>query len=370
MPSPEKLPLARQVHRLLSESAVYRARVQYVADVLFGGNLKQLAAATNVNYRHLYLCVKFKKTITVRMLAQIAAHTNVQAEWLLLGIGPMVLGPEQLPASLPITFPATLASSFPVFDTLTVPAVAKPCKRRANKVPSNDAHTAGTAIYRARLAGKPACFFLGVDGVAACGTKVVRDFMLTDHVTSLAVTLSAVTAAAPDVDLTAVAKFAAAHGIGYGEAIGRWADDYLMHTCFYARKPLTVQAEIGEIAAHTAPSAHGAELGAAVGAAAYVDLLVMAEQLRQACLPPGGVLVVLGEPHRALRLLHKAVRTLQSCMPDNAAGGTVVVLGAQQHSKELLASVPSGWQTVFIDGTYSDAFCKLVSACDAAYIGK
>jgi hypothetical protein len=271
--------------------------MQYVCEFLFGGSVYKLSRVLNLNYGHLWKVLFANSRVTVNMLAHVVSCTNVRAEWLLCGVGPMFLK-QANPEEAEFKLADSVNSSFTVFDSLSVKndakgwVVKKPDSVSLDRptVLPPEAVTAARAIHQARVAGKPVSVFLGSDAAQAGCLEFVKEFVAKDYVTHVGLTGSVVSydlgppTKPPLFDPNYVARLAALQGLGYGEALGKWAcdnklaPDSLLHGMLNLKRPVTVHVEIGELAEHLLPAIHGAECGASLGAATYVDLLIFAEQ--------------------------------------------------------------------------------------------
>ncbi len=345
--------------------------MRYVCDVLFAGNVARFSRAVNINQGHLYQCLYERSRVTAAMLAQVSAYTAVRADWLLTGTGPMTVG-EMYCEPPEFVLPQRLNSLFPVLNVIDAPSTKAPPRQECRRRPIVAAAHAGSAVYSTRVASKPVCFFLGVDAVKEKCLPVVQQFLAADYLTGLATTMRSVPKiiGKRNFDSNSVAALAAAQGIGYGEAIGRQGDAGIFGTLVNLKKPITVHGEIGEVSAHIRPALHGAEVGAAIGAAAYADMLVLAAQLQQFSGPVGGTAILLGEADRWLRLMHAALSVVRTHISDEPMGVfSVIVLGPQDPAmfQEPVAQI--GGQLFCIQKPYLDAATELLHACDAAYAG-
>jgi hypothetical protein len=150
------------------------------------------------------------------------------------------------------------------------------------------------------------------------------------------------------------AAMAAANGLGWGEAIGRWCfpaesdrGASILASGYELGVPVTVHLALGDCAAHLFPAASGAVRGAELGAASYIDLLVFAEQVRK--LPgehPGAFLYASGGDNFGLKLFISALAV--------TAHDDVNPILQYPH---------------FIGVEYWHTFPALLAACDAVYDG-
>lgn len=330
-----------------------------------------------MNYRHLYKALYVSSRITANMLAQIVDRTSVRAEWLLTGAGPMLVTAENR-VDPGFELSPVIQSVFPVFDAAVVSAPVKHKKtrnRRSNF--GNNAIGAAQLIHHCRITGKPACFFLGADALQYSRVRTTAHTLFSrGYFTSVALTAGCIPYEFPhEFDPSFAVRTAAVNGVGLGEGLSRWttgskSDTSLFGHALSTKIPITVHAELGETASHAKPGLRGAELGAAWGAASYVDHLIFTEQIRQFGAARGGVLVLLGEAARGLKLLFAAAQAVRDAVStDGLTEFSVIQVGAD--SKTTKEEVKRhGGQFYFIRGTYAAAATKLLRACDDVYDGK
>lgn len=297
-----------------------------MCETLFSGSATAFSAALRLNHRHVYHMLFYSARITVSMLSQIVACTNVRAEWLLTGTGPMFVDAANQ-VEQAFTIAPYIRSSFTTFETGPV-LLAKPAcinlDSTKHRIAGTDVAHAARAIHDCRVTGKPVCFFLGADAFSVPGVFAhVHEFLTRGYVTSLAMTAGCVpadlhiTRRPMKLNLNYVARLAAIQGIGMAEALGRALPAIdnkkpcLLASLLNSKTPATVHVELGELAAHLQPGISGAATGAAIGAAAYVDLLVFAEQVRLVG-EAGGMFVVLGETDRGIRLIKETITAVQA----------------------------------------------------------
>lgn len=310
------------------------------------------------------------------MLAQIVARTNVRAEWLLTGAGPMLVTDENR-VDPSFELPPIIQSVFPVFNAAVVSAPVKYKKQKTGRsVFANNSIGAAQAIHQCRMTGKPACFFLGADALRHRRVRVAAHTLFArNYFTGVAMTSGCVPYEfQAEFDPSFAVRAAATNGVGIGEGLSRWTAGSKSKTSLFghelsAQLPITVHAELGEAVSHFRPGLRGAELGAAWGAAAYVDHLIFTEQIRQFGAARGGVFVLLGEPERGLKLLFSAAQAVREAVTsDNLTAFTVIQVGTTTKStKEEVKR--HGGHFYSIPGTYAAAATKLLRACDDVYDG-
>ena len=310
------------------------------------------------------------------MLAQIVACTNVRAEWLLTGAGPMLVTDENRvdPA---FELPLTTQSVFPVFDAAVVSAPVKYKKHRPGRgVFANNSIGAAQAIHYCRITGRPACFFLGADALQYKRVQAISQTLFArNYFTGVAMTAGCIPHEfQPPFDPSFAVRAAATNGVGLGEALNRWTTGSKSETSLFGHPlstkiPITVHTELGEAALHARPGLRGAELGAAWGAAAYVDQLIFTEQVRQFGAARGGIFVLLGEAARGLKLFFAAAQAAREAVSaDDLTEFSVIQVGGEfKITKEEVKR--HGGHFYSIPGTYAAAATKLLRACDDVYDG-
>ena len=281
--------------------------------------------------------------------------------------------------------PDKLQSSFPLFDPLT--AVVPPRDtmspygiEQASSV-SPEHITAAGAIHRARSENLPVLLFIGATAINAGAGIVAIELLRKKYVTAVATTGAGLIADIRATEPTSmyaldyVARCAAGQGIGYGEAAGRWAfapkdnkTRSLLHAAYTLGVPASAHVEVGEMAGHMYPSGRGAELGAAVGAATYVDLLVFAEQVRQLCQTDRGVMLFAGD---AMRGLHLFLQT-RAAVPCNGPLSSFFAVLLDNHVQPDFAAYVTSHNGINhkLTGTYRANVTNLLEACDGVFSGK
>jgi hypothetical protein len=328
---PKKRPLksdrAQKARRLDHDYDAIRERLRYLCEFLFGGGHYEMARALNVCYRHFYSVIRdgpHQKALTIRMAAQIISRLGVRAEWFLTGNGP-VFAASQPDAAL--SLPLSLQSSFLLADPLDTapPTLAPPTRPSGLYRPMADPPAiyshAAAAIFSANSQNCPTMLFLGCDAAEQAPAEAIVPLFQDRYVHFLSMTLAAVRVdvhpaiAAGRFDLNHTAVTAANAGMGYGEAVALWAfpDDArrkqsVLVSAYDRGLPVSVQAEVGEIPEHTQRAIRGAEIGAACGAAAYVDQLILLQCFNLFFEAGGGVIVCAGELPRWFSLLTRMLR--------------------------------------------------------------
>ncbi|NDD52699.1 hypothetical protein EBZ39_02265 [bacterium] len=306
---------------MLTNPDVIKQRVAYVCDYLFGGDLSAFSSTIGMETGHVIRALRFATRVSLKFLAQIIMFTNVRAEWLLCGIGPMLSA--DLPDDIaPLSLPKVLETSFSLLSVESYVGVAP--KRPAELPPppppvaaKKSIKRAARAIIGARTSAKPV-YLLAAESALESGARVIINNLIAhNYVTGVGLTAAAVELDAPSKptrNKAQLAKIGANVGIGMGEAVAQWGGALPESIVMAAKQrgiPFTVHPEFGEILDHYWPGLHGAESGASIGAAAYIDLLVFAEQLRLFFGEPGGVCIALGSGPRFLNLFARAMTIAQ-----------------------------------------------------------
>lgn len=299
-----------------------RDRLRYLCEFLFGGSHYEMARELNVCYRHFHSIIRpdaAKGALTIRMAAQIVSRLGVRAEWFLTGAGPVLATTEPDDG---LRLPLKIHSAFPLPDTLDFGAGCPPAHLPVvgafgpTTEPPAAYYQAARALFDANGQQAPVALLLGSEACAESAS--ILPLFCQRYVHFLGMTLAAArldvypSLAAGAVDLNHTAVTAANFGMGYGEALATWAfrseeqrQKSVIATAYGQNVPVTVLAEIGEIQEHINPAIRGAEVGAAVGAAAYVDHLVFTKYFESFCSFGSGVIVCAGEIDRWLAVLRR-----------------------------------------------------------------
>jgi hypothetical protein len=349
-------------------------RLTYLCELLFGGKFGDLAKDAGLSEAQQRSLVARGAIMHPNALGRLVSAGVVNAEWLLCGTGPMRPYDSHIGVARRLELPTTLAGSFPTFSSTDVPVelpqALKPKVLGNDLPPLPDFVPIARVIHAARVANKPVILALGAEAIYDAVGSVVASMLRKGYVTGLAFTGEAAAAdlevalfgsRASDTGLLhelsemhTAARLAAAQGLGYGEALGRWAYPRNSHRSGSAlsvacelNKPATVHVALGEAAAHFLPAKHGAEIGAAIGAASYADMMVFTQQLLHFNGSPGGVFLDADNSGQCARMFSHAM--------------TVV----QRVSKEPI----DNYSTRTISGEYRRTFPALLQACDAVYDG-
>lgn len=335
----------------LVDYAPIRQRLQYVCDVVFSGNQHEMAHAAGVCYRQLYRILYGQSRLTMPVAAQIVSKIGIRAEWLLVGSGSLFPTGDDVEC---FDYVPRILSNYAHFDTHAAP----PAYPHFNKVDPPAAVdlsflrqgvdeaflSASRVIYEARVAQKPICLFLDAPNADNVDLLAWKDFYLAGHVNSLFVTLSAVfndvrsLCLSRPVDLNSFAIHAARLGAGYGETFCKYVccglldEDQekikksLIMRAYRMQCPVFLSGEIGEISSHTNPAVRAPELGAALGAAVYTDLLAFTETVPSYFGDTGGVVICPHNVSRFARIFLARLPSLRLVAPDQT-GFTFICFG-------------------------------------------
>lgn len=283
-------------------------RMRYLCEVLFGGNIPAFSKAAGLSERYNNQLAHANMSYGAPMFAQLVSSGLVNAEWLLCGTGPMLPAESQNAGESRLSVAPTFSSSHPVFsqyDLLAGPVetVSKPTLEDPPNSAIREFIPLARVVHEARAARKPVLLAFDADAIYAGAGTVIVEMLRRDYVTGLLLTGSAAVA---DFEVAVLggktespwppqafeamfraAQLAASSGCGYGEALGRWAypvnsnrGESPLAVASELQLPATVHVSIGESIAHFLPANRGAEIGAAIGAASYTDMLILTQLVR------------------------------------------------------------------------------------------
>lgn len=364
------------------EYEAFRSRLHYLLEFLFQGKHRAMARALNICTRELRHTLSGSHRPTVRLVSHVVASLRVNADWLLSGYGAVF---RDACVSDGLRLSASAASSFSQFNVTDFGAVstAAPaaicCDINVDTSDCRPYIAAGRAAYQARVHNKLRGFFLGrnvfVDSAAQAVLPLFREQFANLLVSTLGAAAHdlAVAGGAQYFDLNEQARIAATRGCGYGEALCGAATvlnraESTLATVYDMGLPVVLAAELGEIAAHTAPTVGGIEAGAAIGAAAYTDILILTEQLRSFFSSPGGVFFLAGEVDRGLRLILERKTSLSAVIPAQTDFTFVVFVPYSQEIETFVHTY--GGHVIFLNYPTAAVFAQLLQTCNDVYAGK
>ena len=275
------------------------ARLRYVGEYLFGGNLKVFAAATGFGHEWLRNILSEHSRFRVSTLIQFAESGIVAPEWLLCGTGPMFKDAARADSH---SLPVVPQNRSLLFDTGAISPI-KPAKFKlapANKrVPANllaEIMPLAQTIYSVRSADGPVILYLDESaikaGVGLLVLAAVKAKLITHIVMPTAAALTDVMAAqnVPDAATALYAiQLAANNGLGLAEGLSRWAfnsaDDRassVLASSHEANIYPNVLADFGDSQMYANPGIAGAQIGAAIGATSYIDFLAFVKTVQNA----------------------------------------------------------------------------------------
>lgn len=373
---------------LLSDTDPIRKRVAYLCEYFFAGDVNAFAFALDLDVVSVRKVLYKTRTVSVRFAAQVIRQLRVRPEWLLNGTGPISADQRSTHDTPEFHLPTAFASSFVLFDPTTAshglaPDMKKPTSSAVAAelpTPQSPHFSLAIAIHTARSNNAPVMVCLSDAAMHAGAGNSVCSMLRKKYVTSVALTGAGAVAdifqsrptAKPDMNL--IAKLAAAQGLGYGEAIARWGfspesrlEKSVIHTAYSEAAPVTAHAEVGELSDHLYAAARGAELGAVVGAASYVDLLVFTEQVRRV-LAAGGVVIVVGSAERFFRLFAQAMCAAETTLRETA-NFCVGVIDRFFPEEEFAVVEKYGGTGCLLQGSFNSNTLNILHACDAVYSG-
>jgi hypothetical protein len=292
-------------------------RLQYLCEFVCGGDCYEMARQLGVCHRHFHTVYDGRCRVSIRMAAQIISRFGVRADWLLNGTGPMF---ATITSEMRFELSPAIRSSFPV-TPVSAAALPPPSHTEGAEDSVVDPMAYQAAAGELFLAGTRASHVIlcvGAEGEADYASIV--PLLSSRGVTGVFMTLAAAKIdAAPAIaagafDLNNISRFAACTGRGYAEAIAsklhskrsQWPRTRsLLVSAYDAGLAVALQAVIGEIDDHFCANYGGAELGAAIGAAAYVDQLVLDAHMRAALESAGPVIICSGESARWQQVLRR-----------------------------------------------------------------
>ena len=292
--------------------------MKYLCELKFGGNIPVFARQLGVRTDRMRDMLEGEHSFQFPVLMRVVQRGLLNAEWLLCGTGP-IAPEERHPTSPALFLPSGFSSTHTYLNTVEV-QYERPRRPKLLPafVPTTQLTTAAISqarlIHKARSHKRPVVLFLGETLLTAGFGPAVCEMLRKQYVTGIALSSAA---ALRDLELSifggrasqddrlselaalnSAALLSAQSGMGYGEALGRWAftpttrrKTSVVATAYELNLPCTVHLALGDSAPHFFPAKGGAELGAALGAASYVDMLVFADQVRQMIEEPGGCFI-------------------------------------------------------------------------------
>lgn len=355
--------VAEEVHR----------RLCYLCEYFFGGDIPTFAKTLGVPTDRMRCVVIGEMGVTLNLMARIVQLTDVRAEWLLCGTGPILKATMADPPPQGLTLSNKLRSVYPLFSGHSLskisrgrPAVWYPTA--ATNTAASD--TAAQCLFSACGLKLPLLLFAGLAGSLYC-RKLIVQLLIQRYLTGLIFTGEAIEAETPNrptMDLNTLTKLGAMAGISLGEAVQRWGNVTRKSPIRLAQRngiPFMAQVSVGEMAANFAASDGGAELGAALGACAYVDLLAIAKQTEQLAAS-GGVVLILGDQQRAIDFFLSVYSRVAATTEVNL---TVIVFGARLQDESCKSLCALGGNVHFLEGDLAQVAEEFRLSCVTVFDG-
>lgn len=352
--------------------------------------MEAYAKATGFSEHWLRRILNSSTRLRLSTFSQFVESGVVNAEWMFCGTGPMLQSAPPIDPVIGYTPPAPISSRHPVFDTsLVKPAEIKPPKKRRGKIKPakpSDFLPLANDVFLTRSADLPVLLFITEPAVLHEASDVIIECLKHKYITAIAMTNAVadfdVFAAKSDKhDKGAVAnalKLARTAGIGFGECLGRWAFEpgdnraaSVLATAYDLGLPATVHTLIGESELHLNPAIGGADYGALLGAASYIDFLTFTQFIHELRL---GVVIEAGRRHSASTLMgiaREAASRMKLPKPIALRVAEFITFGFYpnivhySHRGEYAATFPAFLQACKItyEGTADDSKPRRVDRC-------
>lgn len=262
-------------------------RLRYLNDYVFGGDCAAFEKRLRCYRRRLEYVLAGRATPTPELLTAVVVELNVSPAWLLTGRQPVFLPAPTAP--LP---PAV--SPYPLFNPAEMDTAAADFQLPVQPVDKDSLGVLARAVYAARVNRAPVLLMYDQAALSPKRLPALNAFLRRGWATALATTTAAAykELATSGVSPVDVVLWAAAAGFGFGHAAGRWLPDKetVLGASYTYNIPLAVQTSLGH-AQHFEFGVGSAQYGAALGAVGYVDLLLLAEYVRQVLTKPESLCV-------------------------------------------------------------------------------
>jgi len=358
------------------------ARLRYVGEYLFGGDTAAYAAAVGLTEHWLKRVLNSSTRFRVSTFTRFAESGVVASEWLFCGTGPMLGRADKQDPLVAYNGLLGLHSRYPLFEPNScLPGLPKKPKQlrhvKQNKKLINTSRPAARAIFAARSLDRPVVLFLSEAAVQASVAPLVIELIRKKYITGVALAggaavLDYATAKKQPEDIAALAdvvKMAHSHGVGLGEAIGRWGftpADFrarsVLAAAYDSGIPATVHTLIGDSSFYACPTLYGAEFAAALGHVSYIDFLVFTAQVHSMSGLEPALFIASGDEEQASRLLISALKLGQNGI-HNFTFHRLQKLWAAERKATLYENDYS------VVGNYAEVFAALVTACNIVYEG-
>lgn len=221
------------------------------------------------------------------LVARTAAVLDINPEWLILGNPPL----KRCRAFTDVS--EQFASSHCLFNpTMMAPATPGRLMIPRTTVTAATTRALAEAIYTAHAHHAPVLLLFDDTTLKECREALLKMIQV-PWVTSLATTTAALyrdftpSQSRRHATIRRAITYAARVGVGLGEAVSRWsaANVSWVRSVFTTANaqnvPITVHAHFGDAVDYFGAYGSGAQFGAELGAASYIDLLIFTEQIRE-----------------------------------------------------------------------------------------
>jgi hypothetical protein len=343
-------------------------RLRYVGEHMFGGDMEAYGRAVGFSRDWMFRILNSTSRLRMSTFTQFVESGLVRAEWLFCGAGPMC---NSFDADADGLFTAAaqtkINSSNTLFDTTLVApevfdatVVLPECRPDPTRDPIEHYISTAEKIFAANAAGSPVILY-AVDTVLkdGCGA-LICNFLRNKWLTAVILPCSAVAidTGCSHAELGELIKSGAAAGLGIGETIGRRCRSFktsVLAAAYDLGATGLVHVTFGNSLMHMIPAIGGTSFGAAIGATAYVDMLAIAELMRQTeanAVP--GMFLLTGDSKSMVKLLGTT----------NAASRHFPV---PQQSSAIVTNLSLKHDGLV--GGYCRVFSALYSACEVVYKG-
>jgi hypothetical protein len=362
-------------HRDRAAAAV-RTRLLYACDYFFGGDLAAFARVLGIRSDSFRVKLR-NRAPSLDLVIRVAQKTNICLEWLLFGTGPIV---KKFDAELeaadiqPFVLAHNIKTAYPIFTEFAPVDVItpRPVVRYPDVVPSSAATRIAKAIYSAQAAGKPVLLFADAPAARTCRKLIVR-LLRQNSLACLAYTGRAleeeILTDAITLKVPIILRLGAQSGIGFGEAAQRWGGITKLSPVWLARRhgvPFAAHVSVGEMASDLSEFSGAADTGAALGACAYVDALVLAGSIRR-LLEAGGVFLALAPITRVLEWLPAICKRV---VPPEPVTFSVIFFGTRPRDVACDSLHSVGGTAHFLEGDPAHTAEAVRLACVKIFDGK
>lgn len=353
------------------------ARLKYVGDFLFSGNLSAYAAAVGMTEEWLKYVLDSANRVRLATFMQFVNSGLVSAEWLFCGTGPMLMSNVVVDPIGGVTPLQNINSRYAVLNTfalapLKLPEIPEPKTSTVehNSATNQQIVSVARQVFISTTNAKPIVLFVNAAPLMANIAPTIAEMLRKKYLTGVALSLAAAELDyqhSGQVDPSAfndVVIRGAKSGLGLGEALGAFIanrttnDKSVLAAAYSAGVPITVHGSVGESPMHFCAAKNGAELGAAYGATSYVDSLVFAEQVRNMAGDTMSLFLNLGSVAPGLPLLSSAMAAAQE--------GLGLTFNRLKISRFTSRQVKSNLDAC-VCAPYDWSLSNLLNACDTIF---